>query len=46
MKAHRSDLVDETATRFQRIDILVNSAAIWQPTPLEKITADEIRAIF
>lgn len=39
-------LVDETATRFQRIDILVNSAAIWQPTPLEKITADEIRQYF
>ena len=39
-------LVDETVTKFQRIDILVNSAAIWQPTPLENITAGEIREYF
>ena len=39
-------LVDETVTKFQRIDILVNSAAIWQPTALENITAGDIREYF
>jgi pteridine reductase len=39
-------LVDETVTTFKRLDILVNSAAIWQPTPLEKVTAHEIREYF
>ena len=31
-------LIDETVANFKRIDILVNSAAIWQPKALEKIT--------
>ena len=39
-------LIDETITAFQRIDILVNSAAIWKPTPLEEVTAEEIRHYF
>ena len=39
-------LVDETLAKFQRIDILVNSAAIWQPKRLEKITSGEIREYF
>ncbi|MDA7864658.1 SDR family oxidoreductase [bacterium] len=39
-------LVEETVAAFSRIDILVNSAAIWQPTPLEDITASEIRKYF
>ena len=39
-------IVDETITAFGRIDILVNSAAIWWPTPLAKITADEMRRYF
>ena len=28
-------LVHETVSTFDRLDILVNSAAIWRPTPLE-----------
>ncbi len=39
-------LVDETCQRFGRIDILVNSAAIWSPTPLAEVSADEIRHYF
>ncbi len=36
-------LVARVIETFGRIDILVNSAAIWWPTPLEQITAAEIR---
>ena len=39
-------LVEETVAEFGRIDILVNSAAIWKPTPLEDVTADEVRNYF
>jgi len=39
-------LVDQTYDHFGRIDILVNSAAIWHPTPLDEVTADEIRNYF
>lgn len=39
-------IVDETVGTFNRIDILVNSAAIWQPTPLEEVSANEIREYF
>ncbi len=39
-------LVRETHGHFGRIDILVNSAAIWKPTRLEAITAEEIRRYF
>ncbi len=31
---------------FGRIDILVNSAAIWQPLALEQVTADDLRNYF
>lgn len=50
-----ADLADAAATAamvarvvetFGRIDILVNSAAIWSPTPLEQITPAEIRRYF
>lgn len=41
-----SRLVDETTSHFGRIDILVNSAAIWHPMSLEEITADELRKYF
>ena len=46
------DLADEHATRqmvqqvcehFGRVDVLVNSAAIWEPKPLEQVTADDVR---
>lgn len=39
-------LVHETVSTFDRLDILVNSAAIWRPTPLEEVTAGEIREYF
>ncbi|MGB7325519.1 MAG: SDR family oxidoreductase, partial [Rubripirellula sp.] len=39
-------LVAQTHDHFKRIDILVNSAAIWRPTPLAQVTADELRRYF
>ena len=35
--------VDVVAQRFERIDVLVNSAAIWGPKRLEEVTADDVR---
>ena len=46
------DLTDEQAARqivhqvcehFGRIDVLVNSAAIWEAKPLEQVTAEDLR---
>lgn len=39
-------IVDQTNAHFGRLDILVNSAAIWMPTKLDEITGDEIRRYF
>lgn len=39
-------LVDQTLAAFGRIDVLVNSAAIWQPRRLEDVTADDVRRHF
>jgi len=39
-------IVDQTHQHFGRLDILVNSAAIWTPTRLENITGEEIRRYF
>jgi NAD(P)-dependent dehydrogenase (short-subunit alcohol dehydrogenase family) len=39
-------LVAETHNQFGRLDILVNSAAIWHPTALEDVSAAEIREYF
>lgn len=36
------ELVREVHEHFGRIDILVNSAAIWHPIPLEDITPDQL----
>jgi pteridine reductase len=53
--AFGADLRDEDATRamidrvrrhFGRLDALVNSAAIWSPTPLEDVMADDVRRFF
>lgn len=50
-----ADLRDEDATRamidrarrhFGRLDALVNSAAVWSPTPLETVAADDLRRFF
>ncbi|QDT13710.1 SDR family NAD(P)-dependent oxidoreductase [Planctomycetes bacterium K23_9] len=39
-------IVDKTHATFGRIDILINSAAIWSPTKLDDITPDEVRRYF
>lgn len=39
-------MIRETVDRFGRLDILVNAAAIWQPIPLEHITAEDLREYF
>ncbi|MCG8652921.1 MAG: SDR family oxidoreductase [Pirellulales bacterium] len=39
-------LIDDVCNRFERLDILVNSAAIWFPTPLEAVTPEEMRRYF
>lgn len=40
------NLPDRAHAIFGRLDIVVTSAAIWHPTPLGEITADEIRRYF
>jgi pteridine reductase len=53
--AFGAELCDEEATRamidrvrrhFGRLDALVNSAAIWESTPLETVAADDVRRFF
>jgi len=39
-------MIERVIATFGRIDILVNSAAIWSPTSLEQVTADELRRYF
>lgn len=39
-------LIQQTCDAFGRIDILVNSAAIWNSKPLEESTAADVRAHF
>lgn len=39
-------LIDEAHSRFGRLDMLVNSAAIWHPTPIGDVTAAEVRRYF
>lgn len=39
-------LVDQALKRFGRIDVLVNSAAIWQRKALEQVTAADVRQNF
>lgn len=39
-------LIDAVMERFGRIDVLVNCAAIWEPKPLEDVTAADVRAHF
>ena len=40
------EIVQEVRAAFGRIDILVNSAAIWAPSRLEEITAEELRRYY
>lgn len=53
--AFGADLRDEDATRamidrarrhFGRLDALVNSAAVWSPTPLATVATDDLRRFF
>ncbi|MEM6469062.1 MAG: SDR family oxidoreductase [Planctomycetota bacterium] len=39
-------LCDETVSRFGRLDILINSAAIWWPTKLADVDAELMRRYF
>lgn len=39
-------LMDQTLARFGRIDVLVNSAAIWKRKSLEQVTAADVRQHF
>ncbi len=39
-------MIDQVDSHFGRLDVLVNSAAIWSPKPLEEVTAEEVRDYF
>jgi pteridine reductase len=39
-------LFDQVHERFGRLDVLVTAAAIWEPRPLDAITADDVRRHF
>ena len=39
-------IVNDTHGHFGRLDILVNSAAIWSATKLEEVTAEQVRRNF
>ncbi len=40
------EMVERVNEHFGRIDALVNCAAIWQPKPLEQVTAEDVRRNF
>ena len=39
-------LFDEALAAFGRLDVLVTAAAVWQPKPLEDVTAADVRRQF
>ncbi len=39
-------LLDETLSRFGRLDVLVTAAAVWERRPLEDLTAEDVRRQF
>src|SRR5437868_3861893 len=39
-------MIDRVRRHFGRLDALVNSAAIWSPTPIEDVMADDVRRFF
>lgn len=39
-------MVHRVADQFGRIDAVVTCAAVWNPVPLEEVTADDLRATF
>lgn len=40
------DLVNQVCSDFGRLDVVVNSAAIWNPIEMEKVTADDLDRYF
>ena len=53
--AFQADLADDAAVaqlfgnvtgHFGRLDVLVTTAAVWEPKPLEEVTADDVRRQF
>jgi pteridine reductase len=45
-EAEARGLIDQARTRFGRIDVLVNCAAIWAPRKLEAINQEDLRRDF
>jgi pteridine reductase len=39
-------MIDRVHRHFGRLDALVNSAAVWSPTPLAEVMADDVRRFF
>ena len=39
-------MIDRARRHFGRLDLLVNNAATWSPTPLEIVAADDVRRFF
>lgn len=39
-------MIDQVDSHFGQLDVLVNSAAIYSPLPLEEVTADDVRKYF
>ncbi|MEM8945659.1 MAG: SDR family oxidoreductase [Planctomycetota bacterium] len=39
-------MIDQVASKFGRLDAMVNSAAIYYPQPLEEVTGDQVREYF
>src|SRR4051794_21452089 len=39
-------MIDRARRHFGRLDVLVNSAAIWSPTPMATAVADDVRRFF
>jgi pteridine reductase len=39
-------MIDQTFAHFGRLDVLVNSAAIYAPLPLEEVTGEEVKKYF
>ena len=44
--SHVERLFEQTIDHFGRLDVLVTSAAVWSPKPLEQVTADDVRRHF
>lgn len=40
------DMIDKTFDHFGRLDVMVNSAAIYSPQPLEEVTGEDVRRYF